>query len=85
MEGLLHHEMLKKEGFMWIEDARSTFEELKHKLISPPVLCMPDFSREFTLECDASKTGIGAMLLQGKHPIAFASKGLKGSTLALFT
>lgn len=71
--------------FMWTEEARSAFEELKQKLISPPVLCMPDFSKEFTIECDASKIGIRALLLRGKHPIAFASKGLKGKALVLST
>lgn len=46
-----------------------------------PVLSMPNF----ILECDACNTGIGAVLLQKWHPIAYISKGHKGHALALST
>ena len=42
---------------------------------------LPNFSLSFELEVDASNVGIGAVLLQGSHPIAYFSEKLKGSQL----
>lgn len=68
--------MLKKDGFKWSPAAEKAFEDLKIALCTTPVLALPNFSKEFTIECDASDVGIGAVLSQDSHPIAFLSKVL---------
>ena len=64
-------------------DALKAFEELKLRCMMAPVLVFADFKKPFRLETDASKEGLGAVLLQelddGQyHPVAFASHELKG-------
>ncbi|CAL2252512.1 unnamed protein product [Prunus armeniaca] len=77
-------QLLKKDNFVWNHEADTAFAALKNALSSTPVLQLPDFSKQFTIECDASQGGLGAVLPQDDHPIAFLSKPLSGRNLALF-
>ncbi|KAD7480494.1 hypothetical protein E3N88_03630 [Mikania micrantha] len=67
--------LTKKDGFKWNAEAAAAIDKLKKALISAPVLKLPDFSQPFVVECDASGDGVGAILIQGDHPIAYFSKG----------
>jgi len=63
----------------WSPEAQSAFEGVKDALTHAPVLVLPDFvaaqkDKPFEVVADASLTGIGAVLLQEGHPIAFESK-----------
>ena len=69
-------DLTKKGAFTWNEKAQIAFDQLKITMSSCPVLAIPDFSIPFELQCDASGEGIGAVLMQRKHPIAFESRKL---------
>ncbi|QRV84680.1 Retrotransposable element Tf2 protein [Ceratobasidium sp. AG-Ba] len=71
----------KKSSWEWTEECASAFEQLKEALQSAPVLIIPDISKQFFLECDASDFATGAILSQFSeddrlHPVAFLSKAM---------
>jgi hypothetical protein len=52
------------------------FSALKSALTQAPVLAVPDLSKKFGIETDACKNGVGVVLMQNGHPLAFISKAL---------
>ena len=77
----------KKERVVLTEAARKVFRQLKRAVMSAPVLAYLDPNREYLLEMDASKLGLGAVLSQkqsdGKyHPVAFGSRALHAAEVS---
>ncbi|KAE8986772.1 hypothetical protein PF011_g19856 [Phytophthora fragariae] len=78
-------ERLKAKGvlFNWDDDCEAAFVQLKRKLVEPPILVYPDFSKHFKLYVDSSKLAVGACLMQTvdgrERVVAYASKLLVGS------
>ena len=54
---------------------------MKHCLVAAPLLVLPDFTKQFEIECDASGIGIGGVLMQEGKPIAYFSEKLYGAQL----
>ncbi|XP_073314734.1 uncharacterized protein [Primulina huaijiensis] len=67
----------KNAKFVWSEECHKSFDTLKQALISAPVLVMPTGQDNFVLYTDASKLGLGAILIQHGRVIAYASRQLK--------
>ena len=72
---------LRKGTFIWTEAASKSFQEIKDKMTQAPVLRLPDFFKPFEVACDASGLGIGGVLNQEGHPIAYFSEKLKDAQL----
>ena len=67
-------DLTKRGSFSWTDGAQVPFDLLKEAMSSCLVLALLDFFEPFTVECDASKVGVGAVLSQDGHPIAFHSQ-----------
>ncbi|XP_052728517.1 uncharacterized protein LOC108327384 [Vigna angularis] len=67
----------KDHPFAWTDRCESSFQELKRKLTSAPVLVIPDTAKPFKVYCDASHQGLGCVLMQEKRAVAYASRQLK--------
>ncbi|GKD19915.1 putative reverse transcriptase domain-containing protein [Tanacetum coccineum] len=67
----------KSAKFDWTEKAKIAFQLLNQKLCSAPILALPEGSENFVVYCDASRKGLGAVLMQREKVIAYASRQLK--------
>jgi hypothetical protein len=50
---------------------------LKQRLVTAPVLCLPDIQKDFQVSCDASRQGLGNVLMQDGRIVSYASRQLK--------
>ena len=70
---------LTKKGvpFQWSDACEKSFQELKQRLVTAPILTIPTDSDGFVVYSDASKNGLGCVLMQNGKVIAYASRQLK--------
>ena len=67
----------KEEKFVWSKACQQSFDELKQKLTSAPILTLPSRQDGYTMYCDASRQDLGCVLMQHENVIAYASRQLK--------
>jgi hypothetical protein len=67
----------KKVEFKWTLACQESFEMLKQKLTTSPVLILLDVHKPFLVYCDASYTGLGCVLMQEGRVVAYSSRQLK--------
>jgi hypothetical protein len=67
----------KGKKFEWTANCEKSFQELKNRLVSAPILTMPDVTKDFDIYCDASKLRLGSVLMQEGKVIAYLSRQLR--------
>nr|GEU75651.1 putative reverse transcriptase domain-containing protein [Tanacetum cinerariifolium] len=79
MDWLANHHALTQKSmkFDWSEKAEVAFQLLKQKLCSAPILALLEGSENFVVYCDASRKGLGTVLMQREKFIAYVSRQLK--------
>jgi hypothetical protein len=71
-------ELLEKDKkFECTPACEASFHELKKRLMTAPILVMPDMEKSFFIYCDASGKGLGCVLMQDGHVVAYASGQLR--------
>jgi hypothetical protein len=71
-------ELLKKDNkFVWTLRCEESFQIINKKLTTAPVLTLPDIHQDFVVFCDASRQGLGCVLMQNEKVITYASRLLK--------
>jgi hypothetical protein len=64
----------KNKTFEWTGECQASFEELRKHLTSAPVLDQPDLTKKFNIYCDASRRGLGYVLMQEGQVVCYASR-----------
>ena len=59
--------------FEWDDLCEKAFQELKRRLTSTPILIVPEQGQRYTVYCDASKNGLGCVLMQSRRVVAYGS------------
>jgi hypothetical protein len=67
----------KSKTFEWTPRCEASFQELKKRLITTPVLTMPNMEKPFSIYCDAFGQGLGCVLMQDDHVVVYASRQLR--------
>jgi hypothetical protein len=73
--------LTKKDAFSWTPKETQAFEQFKEVMCKSLVLTTLDFTKTFIVECDASRNGIGVILMQEGRPLSFEIHPLKRKDL----
>ena len=66
--------LLKKDDkYVWTPACEASFQELKTRLTTTPILVLPDISKSFAVYSNASKQGLGCVLMQERKVVAYDS------------
>jgi hypothetical protein len=72
------NELLKKDKkFEWTSACKASFQELKKRLTTALILMMPNMEKPFSIYCDAFGQGLGCVLMQDGHVVAYALRQLR--------
>jgi hypothetical protein len=69
--------LAKGKTFEWTPRREASFQELKKRLTMSPILTMPDMEKPFSIYCNASGQGLGCVLMQDNHVMAYATRQLR--------
>jgi hypothetical protein len=69
--------LAKGKTFEWMPRHEASFQELKKRLTTAPIITMPDMEKPFSIYCDASGQGLECVLMQDGHVVAYASRQLR--------
>jgi hypothetical protein len=67
----------RNKDFDWTEECQASFEELKKGLTSTPLLILPNITKKFDIYCDASRQGLGCVVMQDGKVVLYASRQLR--------
>jgi hypothetical protein len=67
----------KNTPFVWSEQCEQSFQTLKEKLTTAPVLAMPETGKDYTVYCNASNNGLGCAIMQDQEVIAYGLRQLR--------
>ena len=71
---------LKEVKFEWNDSCEKAFQELKRRLTLAPILIVPERAQSYTMYCDASKDGLGCVLMQFRRVMNYGSRQLNYPT-----
>jgi hypothetical protein len=67
----------KNKALEWTAECEASFEELRRRVTSTPVLVLPDLTKKFDIYCDASCQGLRCVLMQEGQVVCYASRQLR--------
>ena len=67
----------KNHNFEWTKECEASFQELKQKLVTAPVLVIPEGNEGYVIYSDVSHLGLGCVLMHHGRVVAYASRKLR--------
>jgi len=72
-----YQRFIEGQAYVWDAKCEKSFQELKKRLTSAPVLISPNLKESFVVYCDASKMSLGGVLMQNRQVVAYRSRQLR--------